>query len=49
MKYYEIFEEYLLSKEFEMEIERLKLNEENNKYIKNYIKLSNNLIDYFYQ
>jgi hypothetical protein len=49
MKYYEIFEEYLLSKEFEMEIETLKLNEENNQYIKNYIKLSNNLIDYFYQ
>ena len=47
MKYYQIFDEYLLSKEFEIDIYKLK--EKNNyKYIKNYIRLAFGLNDYFY-
>lgn len=49
MKYYEIFDEYLNSKEFEMEIERLKRKNENYKYIRQYIKLARYFIDFFYQ
>ena len=46
MKYYQIFEEYLRSKEFENEISKLK-DEENNEYIEYYIKLAYNLNYYF--
>ena len=49
MKYYEIFEEYLNSKEFEIEIGNLrkeKLND-NDKYIQKYIKLAYGLNDFF--
>ena len=47
MKYYEIFEEYLSSKEFEIDIYKLK--EKNNyNYIKNYIRLAFGLTDYFF-
>ena len=48
MKYYEIFDEYFWSKEFEMEIERLR-KKEDNIYIRHYIKLAKNFIDFFYQ
>ena len=49
MKYYEIFEEYLNSKEFEMEISELKKEKENDKYIKKYITKAISLIQYFNQ
>ena len=49
MKYYEIFDEYIYSKEFEMEIERLRRKKENYKYINQYIKLASYFIDFFYQ
>ena len=47
MKFHEIFEEYLKSKEFEIEINRLKNNNENEKYISDYIIKANNLIEFF--
>ncbi len=47
MKYYEIYNEYLKSKEFEMEISQLK-KEENDMYIKLYIELSFNLNEFFH-
>ena len=46
MKYYEIYNEYLRSYEFEIEINRLK-NKENFEYIKFYIQLAFNLINFF--
>ena len=47
MKFHEIFEEYLKSKEFEIEINRLKNNNENEKYISDYIIKANTLIEFF--
>ena len=47
MKYYQIFEEYLNSKEFEMEISELKKENENDKYIKKYIIKAISLIQFF--
>lgn len=47
MKYSDIFKEYLLSKEFRVEIYNLKLEQENEKYIKNYIIKSLNLLNFF--
>ena len=47
MKYYEIFNEYLRSKEFETEIKRLE-KKEDDRYIEKYIKLAYNLINFFY-
>ena len=47
MKYSEIFNEYLLSKEFELEISRLKLEKENDKYIQNYIIKARDFINFF--
>ena len=47
MKYSEIFNEYLLSKEFELEICSLKKEKENDKYIIDYIIKAKNFIIYF--
>ena len=47
MKYYKIYNEYLKSKEFEMEIAGLKKEKENDKYIKNYIIKASDLIEFF--
>ena len=47
MKYYEIYNEYLESKEFELEISTLKKENENDNYIKKYIIKARNLILYF--
>ena len=47
MKYSQIFNEYLKSKEFEMEIASLKSQKENEKYIKDYIIKASDLIDFF--
>ena len=47
MKFNEIFEEYLNSKEFEMEIAHLKMEKENDKYIYDYIIKAHNLIEFF--
>lgn len=47
MKYYEIFEEYLLSKEFGMEISNLKKEGEKDSYIKDYIINAKNFINFF--
>ena len=47
MKYYEIFKEYLRSEEFEKDIYKLK-NESSDKYIKTYIRLAFDFIDFFY-
>jgi hypothetical protein len=47
MKYYQIFNEYLKSKEFEMEIASLKQEKENDKYIRNYIIKANNFLNFF--
>ena len=47
MKYYEIYNEYLKSKEFEMEITSLKNEKETDKYIKDYIIKASDLIDFF--
>ena len=47
MKYYKIYNEYLKSKEFEMEIASLKKEKENDKYIKNYIIKASDLIYFF--
>ena len=49
LKFYQIFEEYLRSQEFENEIERIKLDEEEDVYIYRYIKLACNLNKYFSQ
>ena len=46
MKYREIYEEYLRSAEFEEDITKL-IKEENEKYIKKYIKLALDLNDFF--
>ena len=46
MKYYEIYNEYLLSEEFKLVISSLK-QKENDKYISNYIFKANNLINFF--
>ena len=47
MKFYEIYNEYLKSKEFEMEITSLKNEKETDKYIKDYIIKASDLIDFF--
>ena len=47
MKYYEIFKEYLRSEEFEKDIYKLK-NESSDKYIKTYIRLAFDFINFFY-
>lgn len=47
MKYHQIFKEYLKSKEFEMEIANLKLEKENDKYIRKYIIKANNFLDFY--
>ena len=47
MKYSQIFNEYLKSKEFEIEIASLKREKENEKYIKDYIIKASDLIDFF--
>ncbi len=47
MKFYEIYNEYLKSKEFEMEIASLKQEKETDNYIKNYIIKASDLIDFF--
>ena len=46
MTYFELFNEYLISKEFEMTIDVLK-KEEDKEYIKKYINEANNLMTYF--
>ena len=46
MKYCEIYEEYLSSKEFEEDIIKL-VKKESKEYIKQYINLALHLIDYF--
>ena len=48
MKYYEIYDEYLYSKEFKKEISNLKKEGENNNYIKQYIIKAFDLIEFFY-
>ena len=48
MKLYEIYDEYLDSKEFKMEISKLKKQKETDKYIKKYIIKAINLTDDFY-
>ena len=48
-KLYQIFEEYLISKEFEKDIAIMKRKNEDNNYIYNYIKLACNFIDFFSQ
>ena len=47
LKMYEIFYEYLKSKQFEMDINKLKDENESHKYISKYIILAHNLIDFF--
>ena len=47
MKFSQIFNEYLKSKEFEMEIALLKKENESEKYIKDYIIRANDLIEFF--
>ena len=47
MKYYKIFNEYLESKEFGLEISTLKKEKENDKYIINYIIKARNLLNFF--
>ena len=47
MTYYQIYEEYLNSKEFEMEISYLKRKNKNGVYIKKYIKLACDLNHFF--
>ena len=49
LKFCQIFEEYLRSQEFENEIEKLKLDEEEDVYICRYIKLACNLNKFFSQ
>ena len=47
LKMYEIFYEYLKSKQFEMDINKLKYENENNRYISKYVIFAHNLIDFF--
>ena len=47
MAFYQIFNEYLKSKEFEMEIASLKKEKETEKYIKNYIIKASGLMEFF--
>lgn len=47
MKYSEIYNEYLLSKEFGLEITTLKQEKEKDKYIKDYIIKAINFLDFF--
>ena len=47
MKYYEIYNEYLLSKEFKFVISTLKEKKESDKYITDYIFKANDLINFF--
>ena len=47
MKFYEIFNEYLKSNEFENEIAGLKMQNESDKYIQDYIIKASNLIEFF--
>ena len=49
MKYYQIFDEYLRSEEFENEIANLKKEKEKEEYINDYIKLACNFINFFLQ
>ena len=46
-KYSELFEEYINSKEFEDEIERLKEKKMEDDYIKIYINLAKHFIEFF--
>ena len=48
MKYSDIYKEYLISKEFEMEISTLIKEKESDKYIKDYINNARNFLNYFY-
>ena len=47
MTLYQIYNEYLKSKEFEMEIASLKKEKESEKYIKNYIIKACGLMEFF--
>ena len=47
MKYYEIYNEYLLSKEFKFAISDLKQKKENDQYITDYILKADDLINFF--
>ena len=47
LTYFVLFNEYLVSKEFEMAIGDLKKEEEDEEYIKKYINKANNLMIYF--
>ena len=47
MKYSQVFNEYLISKEFEFEISTLLQQRENDKYIKNYIIEARNFLNYY--
>ena len=47
IKIYQIYKEYLKSKEFEVEITSLKKEKESDKYIKNYIIKAGNLFEFF--
>ena len=49
MKFYKIFYEYLKSKEFELEIVSLKMERENEKYIREYIFKACNFIEFLFQ
>ena len=47
MKYSQVFNEYLISKEFEFEISTLIQQRENDKYIKNYIIKARNFLNFY--
>ena len=47
MKYRDILQLYFLSEEFENSIIKLKNKKESDEYINNYIRLSQNYINYF--
>ena len=47
MTFSQIFKEYLISKDFEIEIASLKQEKENDKYIKDYIIKASNLLNFF--
>ena len=49
MKFYQIFNEYLRSKEFEKEISSLKIQKENDKYIRNYIIKAGSFVEFYSQ
>ena len=49
MKFYQIFNEYLRSKEFEKEVTTLKLQKENDKYIRKYIIKAGSFIEFYSQ